>query len=122
MLGGIGHIRPELMLATPSHPTPSACLRSRSMRVGDSVLLGGFTLLVAIVSVVLLAVNFGKPLESRVLQIAFTMGGSTPGLFLLNMFFSFRDERRGLRNQGRLGLALSGLAVLVAIAPLMLAD
>ena len=89
--------------------------------MADSMLLGGFALALAIVSIVL-DMSLQKPLDSGLGQIAFTMAGSTPGLFLLNMVFSYRDERRGLRQQGRRGLMLSGLAVAVANAPLFLAN
>ena len=105
-----------------SRPSTLPAGSSARLRIADSMLLGGFALVVAIVSVVLVVMSLGKPLDSALGQVAFTMGGSTPGLFLLNMVFSYRDERRGLRQQGRRGLMLSGLAVAVANAPLFLAN
>ena len=93
---------------------------SKRTPIADSVLLGGFALALATISVVILLT--GTPLVSKLGEIAFTMGGATPMLFLLNLVISYRDERRGLRQQGRRGLILSGLAVVVASAPLFLAN
>jgi hypothetical protein len=51
-----------------------------------------------------------------------TWACSTPALALLNLFIARRDEQVGLRDQARLGVLLSLVAVFLAWLPMLLVD
>lgn len=102
---------------------PPGATAHRKTTVADSLLLGTFSMLLGLGAVACLLASLGEADdESWIVQLGFFFIICTPPLGLLNMYFSHRDERRGLRFQARLGLALSALAVFVSISPLLLAD
>jgi hypothetical protein len=79
-------------------------------------------MLMGLGAVACILAGLGEPGLSWKDQLGFFFTFCTPPLALLNMYFSYRDEKRGLRRQARAGLALSFLAIFVSITPLLFAD
>ena len=90
--------------------------------LADSLALGVLAVLMAFGAVACTLAGFGEPAASWKEQLASFLTFCTPPLALLNMYFSYRDEKRGFRGQARLGLALSLFAPVLSVLPLLFAD
>jgi hypothetical protein len=101
---------------------PSDRLIGPETRLADSLTLGLLSMLMGILAVACLVTTVGEPVLSWKLQLGTFFAECPLALAILNMYFSYRDEKRGLRRQARVGLALSFLAPVVAVAPLLFVD
>jgi hypothetical protein len=112
----------EAMLVAIIGTTDPASTGARKHIVGDSILLGAASTLVAICGLAALLLGEGAGPATWRERFGLLPMFCTPALGFANLFFVFRDAKNGLRGQALLGFVLSGVAVLIACGPLLLAD
>jgi hypothetical protein len=91
-------------------------------RYADSVWFGAVACVLSLSSIGLVPVARSSELDGPPAVALVTWSCSTPALALLNLFIARRDEQAGRRNQARVGVLLSLVAVFVAWVPLLMFD
>ena len=93
------------------------------MKIADSILLGGLSVLLAGGSLVLALVSrSGRPVNELVMNAAAVGWCAGPVFALMNLGVAIRDDHFGRRVASYIGAALSGLSLLATVISLGLMD
>jgi hypothetical protein len=93
------------------------------VRLADSVMLGGFCLLLAVAGTAGAIAARSRLLSGdNTLDALGGMMCGAPLLAFVNLVFVLRDRWAGRRQEANVGLVLSVLAIVVGWLPLLLAD